>query len=102
MKKRITITRVVDSEKTSFNPLVFTTSGGMEQECTNVNGRLDEKRAEKRREPYVSGMTYIRTLRFALLGTPLLQYKAAKANRAMFTSKIMDCHFNLIPKIAIL
>jgi len=46
--------------------------------------------------------TYIRTLRFALLGTPLLQYKAAKANRAMFTSKIMDCHFNLIPKIAIL
>jgi len=39
----------------------------MTPECTRVNKRLEEKIAEKHREPYASAMTYIRTkLRFAL------------------------------------
>jgi len=44
--------RVIDIDKSSFNPLVFTTSGGMAPECNRVNKRLAEKIAEKRREPY--------------------------------------------------
>ena len=44
--------RVIDIEKSSFNPLVFTTTGGMAQECNSINKRLAEKIAEKRREPY--------------------------------------------------
>jgi len=40
----------------------------MTPECTKINKRLTEKLAEKRREPYASVITYIRTkLRFALL-----------------------------------
>jgi len=63
--------RVIDIEKSSFHPLVFTT-GGMALECNRVNKRLAEKIAEKRREPYESVMTYIRTkLRFALLRSAL-------------------------------
>ena len=50
--------RVIDIEKSSFNPLVFTT-GGMAPECNRVNKRLAEKIAEKRREPYASVITYI-------------------------------------------
>jgi len=58
---------VIDIEKSSFKPLVFTTSGGMAPECNRVNKRLAEKIAEKGREPYGSVITYIRTkLRFAI------------------------------------
>jgi len=52
---------VIDIEKSSFNPLVFTTTGGMAPECNRVNKKLAEKIAEKRREPYASVITYIRT-----------------------------------------
>jgi len=39
----------------------------MAPECKRVNKRLAEKIAKKRREPYASVITYIRTkLRFAL------------------------------------
>ena len=38
--------RVIDIEKSSFTPLVVTTSGGMAPECKRL--------AEKRREPYAS------------------------------------------------
>jgi len=41
--------------------LVFTTSGGMEPECTIVKKRLAEKIAEKCKEPYASVMACIRT-----------------------------------------
>jgi len=43
--------RVIDIEKSSFNPLVFTTSGGMAPESTRVNKRLAEKIAKERRQP---------------------------------------------------
>ena len=63
--------RVIDIEQSSFNLLVFTTTGGMAPECNRVK-RLAEKIAEKRREPYASVITYIRTtLRFALLRSTL-------------------------------
>ena len=66
---------MIDIEKSSFSPLVFTTTGGMAPECNRVNKRLAEKFlkiAEKRREPYASVITYIRTkLRFALLKSTL-------------------------------
>jgi len=48
--------RVIDIEKSSFNPLVFTTIGGMAPECNRVNKRLAEKIAEKRREPYYASV----------------------------------------------
>jgi len=80
--------RVIDIEMSSFNPLVFTTSGGMAPECNRANKKLAEKIAEKRREPYASVIMYTRTkLRFALLRAPLLQYEDFEANEVMFTSK---------------
>jgi len=64
--------RVIDIEKSSFNPLVFTTSGWMVPECNRVNKRLAEKIVKKRREPYASAITYIRSkLRFVLLRSTL-------------------------------
>ena len=58
--------RVIYIKKSSFNPLVFTTTRGMAPECNRVNKRLAEKIAEKRRKPYAFVITYVRTkLRFA-------------------------------------
>jgi len=34
--------RVIDIEKSLFNPLVFTTRGGMASECNRINKRLAE------------------------------------------------------------
>jgi len=47
---------MIEIEKSSFNPLVFT-SGGIAPECK----RLAEKVAQKCREPCTSVITYIRT-----------------------------------------
>jgi len=64
--------RVIDIEKSSFNPFVLTATGGMAPECNRVNKRLAEKIAEKCREPYASVITYVWTkLRFALLRSTL-------------------------------
>ena len=74
--------RVIDIEKSSFNPLVFTTTGGMAPECNRVNKRLTEKIAEKCREPYASVITYIRTkLRFALLRSTLAAIRGFRGKR---------------------
>jgi len=63
---------VIDIEKSSFNPLVFTTTRVMAPKCNRVNKRLAEKKSEKCREPYASVITYIRIkLRFAPLRSTL-------------------------------
>jgi len=60
----------------------------MAPECNKVNKRLAKKIAEKRREPYASVITYIRTkLRLPFWGAPLLQYEDFEANEVMSTSK---------------
>jgi len=49
---------MIDTRKSSFNPLVFTATRGMAPECNRLNKRLAEKIAEKRMEPYASVITY--------------------------------------------
>ncbi len=62
--------RILQIEKSSFVPLVYTTTGGMGPQCEAVHKRLAERIAEKRNEKYSHVMNHIRTrLRFALLKT---------------------------------
>jgi len=94
--------RVIDIEKSSFNPLVFTTTGGIAPECNRVNKRLAEKIAEKRREllPYASVITYIRTkLRFALLRSTLAAIRGFRGKRSdVHLQDLTDIDFSLIPR----
>ena len=65
--------RVIEVEKGTFTPLVFTTSGGMAPECERLNKRLAELIAAKRKEKYADVIAYIRKrLRFALLKATLV------------------------------
>ena len=86
--------RVMDIEKSSFNPLVFTTTGGMAPECNRVNKRLAEKIAEKRREPYASVK-----LRFALLRSTLAAIRGFRGKRSdVHLQDLTDIDFSLIPR----
>ena len=52
---------VLNVEKASFTPLVFSTTGGMGKECKALNKRLAQKISEKTKENYSQVMTYVRT-----------------------------------------
>ena len=99
-KKRKYNDRVINIEKGTFTPLVFTTTGGMAPECTRLNKRLAELTAEKTGEKYSHVINHIRTrLRFALLRATLV---AIRGIRGKTTNKeeleLNEISFNLIPR----
>jgi len=72
----------------------------MAPEYTRVNRRLAGKIAEKRREPYASVMSYIRTnLRFALLRSTFAAIHDFHGKRSsVHLQDLTDIDFSLIPK----
>ena len=59
-KKRMYASRVLEVEKGSFIPLVFTTTGGMAGECMRYHSRLAELLSTKKGEYYSTTMSWIR------------------------------------------
>ncbi len=53
--------RVIETEKGSFEPLVFLTTGGTGPSCTKVLKRIAGKIASKRGELYSHVMGFVRT-----------------------------------------
>ena len=71
-KKRKYNSRVINTEKSTFVPLVFTTTGGHAPECQRYHKRVAELIASKRNESLSHVMAYIRTkICFALLKSVL-------------------------------
>ena len=71
-KKRTYNRRVLEVEKATFTPLVFSTSGGMGKEAEKFHRRLASLIAEKRNTPYSDCMSYLRKkVSFCLLRTTL-------------------------------
>ena len=65
--------RVLQAEKASFVPLVYTTSEEMSPQCVKTHKRIAELVADKRQEKYSDVISHIRThLRFALLKSILV------------------------------
>jgi len=79
---------------------ILATTGRMAPECNRVTKRLAEKIAEKRREPYASVITYIRTkLRFALLRSTLAAIRGFQGKRSdVHLKDLTDIDFSLIPR----
>ena len=59
-KKRQYAERVMEIEQGTFTPIVFTTIGGMADECVRYHSRLAELIANKKRESYSSPISWIR------------------------------------------
>ena len=78
-KKRAYNDRIINVEKSSFTPLVFTTTGGMGPECHKLNKRIAETIASKQKEEYSQVMKHIRCkLRFALLKATLIAIRGVR------------------------
>ena len=90
--------RVLNVEKGTFVPLVFTTSGGMGPECLKLNKRIAEKTSEKTNELYSQVMMHVRTrLRFAMLKSTLVGLRGYRGRKAKAWDEEEDVAYNLIP-----
>ena len=71
--------RILQIEKGSFVPLVYTTSGGMGPQCERTHKRIAELVSYKRNEKYADIMSHMRTrLRFSLLKSTLVALRGAR------------------------
>ena len=99
-KKSLYNDRIINTERGTFTPLVFSTTGGMAPECTRLNKRVAELIASKTGEAYSHIIKFLRTrLRFALLRCTVIAVRGTRGKT--FARKEMDVgeiSFNLIPE----
>ena len=98
-KKRDYNNRVLQVEKGSFTPLIFSTSGGMGPECTKYHKRIAELVSIKRKEEYSHVMSHIRTkIRFCLLRSTLVAVRGERGRRRR-QGQLSEVAYNLIPEV---
>ena len=99
-KKRKYNDRVLQVEKGSFSPLIFSTTGGMGPESTKCHKKVAELIAVKRGESYPDVMNHIRTsIRFSLLKSVLVAVRGERGkSRRAAAAPLSDLSLNLIPQ----
>ena len=81
-KKRLYSSKVLEVERGTFTPLVFTTTGGMSDECQRCHSCFAELLAVKKRENYASTITWIRTrVSFGILRYALVFLRGSRSRR---------------------
>ena len=84
-------------EKATFVPLIYTTTGDMGPQCTKFHKQLAQLIADKRHERYSDVMNHLRTrLRFSLLRSILIAIRGSRS-KGIFTKDLSNVAFNLIP-----
>ena len=99
-KKWQYLNRVLQVEKGSFSPLVFTTTGGMAPEATRFLKRVAEKISAKTREKYSQVVSNIRTrISFEIMRSVLVAVRGVRGKiRQAKADPISTIAFNLIPE----
>jgi len=98
-KKRAYNARVINIEKATFVPLVFSTHGGMAPECRTFVKRVASKIADKRGENYSSIINHLTTrLRFSLLRSILLMLRGSRGAKVHDGRSLDAICFNMIPE----
>ena len=91
--------RVINVEKGSFTPLIYSTSGGWGPQAAAYHKRLAQLLAKKRNEEYADVMCYMRTkIRFSILRSTLVAVRGERGKRPSKTDPILSVNFNLIPE----
>ena len=81
-KKRKYASRIIEVENGTFTPLVFTTTGGMSQECQRYHSRIADLISSEKQEDYATTIAWIRTkASFAILRTALVCLRGARSRR---------------------
>ena len=92
--------RIIQVEKATFTPLVFSTSGGMAPECTKFHKKLAVHIANKTKEEYSHVMNHLRTrLRFTLLRSTLIALRGERGKFRKPNVNITELSFNTIPEM---
>ena len=98
-KKRAYGSRVLEVEKGTFTPLVFSTTGGMGEEAAAFNKRLASLLSEKKGNSYSDTISFIRRrLRFCILKTTLVAIRGFRGRKQPDALPIEGMDFNLIPQ----
>ena len=99
-KKRAYNQRIIQVEKATFTPLVFTTSGGMAPECTKYHKKVAQLVSAKTNEEYSKVMNHIRTrLRFTVLKSTLIAIRGVRGKQQKSAKTISELSFNTIPEM---
>jgi len=99
-KKRMYASRVLEIEQATFTPLVFTTTGGMADECRRYHSRLAELIANKKGEDYATTISWIRAkVSFSILRSALLCLRGSRTTRRL-NSNIKDIDLDVETAIA--
>ena len=92
---------MIQSEKGSFVPLVFSTLGGMGKMCDALNKKLASRIAERKGESYPQVINHIRTrLRFSLLRGILMSLTGERGqarDKNAGDENLYNVSFNTIP-----
>ena len=98
-KKTLYEERVIENEKATFCPLVFSTTGGVGELCERHHRRIAELIAQKRKERYADVMRYMRTkLRFVLLKSVLMSLRGTRGSKKYSAAcPVSEISFGLIP-----
>ena len=94
-KKRLYANRVLEVERGAFKPLVFTTTGGMADECKRFHNRLAKLIFIKKGEEYSTTIKWICSkVSFALLRSALLCLRGSRTTRRV-PQNIEHCDFEI-------
>jgi hypothetical protein len=100
-KKRKYNARIVQIEKATFTPLVFSTTGGMGDEAAKFYNHLAEKISRRTGQRYSDVIAFVRRrLRFDLLKTCIISLRGyrGKPGRAREASEMSNLDINLRPQ----
>ena len=94
-KKRLYANRVLEVEHGTFTPLVFTTTGGMADECKRFHSRLVELISIKKGEEYSTTISWICSkVSFTLLKSALFCLRGSRTARHV-PLNIEHCDFEV-------
>ena len=90
--------RVIQVEKGTFTPLIFSTTGGMGPEASKYHKRVAEMISKKKKEDYPDVMRHIRTrIRFAILRGTLIAIRGDRGRFKRRRTPVSELDYNLIP-----
>ena len=97
-KKDLYEERVLQSEKGSFVPLVFTTSGGMGPLCTVFVDRVSEMIADHKKKPRAKSKIISEHDSGLMLRSTLIALRGIRGRSTAQHFELQDISFNLIPR----
>ena len=90
--------RIVEIEKESFTPMIFSCTGGMSTETEKVIKKLASKISEKRQENYSDVVSFIRRrLRFDILRSCVISLRGERKSRKSKQMSSLD--LNVAPEV---